>query len=643
MLAQMLNSEVNGTSAYKIEYEELEVPVRRGASGMGIVVNAHNILIEKCTGGQAEEDDQLKIGDLVVAIDGTVLGKMRIREAMSKMPPLPAHMFTVRRSTQAHRVRAQSVQETKAAEPPAQPKPSANMDDWDEGEARPPPQGNVAQMEDHHDSDDDDDATVVMAEGIGAVQQGRSPAPRETPPSAAAGSFPLTHAGLQAELACEHEPSALQLDQILDELLAELTAAKAAGAADGGGDDDDDDDDDQTTIMEPGGGAVLSAQLNSLSAAQAEWARPMLLAALRRAAAVAAAASGGPEEHMRAQLEAVRGRGDALVEQALRSAMAVQREAVVAEEVAAAKTTEEALEIATTIVAKRCAGEKALAVAQAVRDEHERAKQAETAAVSRARRDEADLQLAEKEHAVAQARREELAKAEAAQKAALQAALHEAAKEQLAEQQRAVDAALAAAAVKERSVLSRAVMEAEARTAKQWQSQLGDKQRTVDAIQEAAHTRAAAAERAAAAAERAAAAAVADAQAEAIDARATVEAMEVKVEGEKLEVAAKVAVAVEAERRLAQLRQEAAVREAYEARGMPAQQAAAAARAGEASRAINERIVAEAVGKHGGGSGNLNAAAGVDAGGGLDGAASEDARKEAVRKALSELASATIG
>ena len=40
MLAQMLNSEVNGTSAYKIEYEELEVPVRRGASGMGIVVNA---------------------------------------------------------------------------------------------------------------------------------------------------------------------------------------------------------------------------------------------------------------------------------------------------------------------------------------------------------------------------------------------------------------------------------------------------------------------------------------------------------------------------------------------------------------------------------------------------------------------------
>ena len=60
MLARKLTSDAASVPPYKvesrIEYQELKLPVRRPTEGMGVVINAENIIIELLPGGQAEAD-----------------------------------------------------------------------------------------------------------------------------------------------------------------------------------------------------------------------------------------------------------------------------------------------------------------------------------------------------------------------------------------------------------------------------------------------------------------------------------------------------------------------------------------------------------------------------------------------------------
>ena len=49
---------------------EVEIGVRRGNHGLGVVVSPNNFILELAAGGAAEEDARLLVGDLVVGIDG---------------------------------------------------------------------------------------------------------------------------------------------------------------------------------------------------------------------------------------------------------------------------------------------------------------------------------------------------------------------------------------------------------------------------------------------------------------------------------------------------------------------------------------------------------------------------------------------
>ena len=94
-----------------LSFEELVITVRRGEKGLGLIVNGANIVVELAPGGQAEEDGKLAVGDLVVAVDLMPLGDLRLRDVLAALPLLPAHTFTVRRSTLAARAWQQQQQQ----------------------------------------------------------------------------------------------------------------------------------------------------------------------------------------------------------------------------------------------------------------------------------------------------------------------------------------------------------------------------------------------------------------------------------------------------------------------------------------------------------------------------------------------------
>ena len=81
----------------------LQVPVRRGNQGLGLVVDDQNIITELTAGGQAEQEGQLAVGDLVVAVDGLPMydvqqGTRRLKDVLSTMPVKEEHRFSVRRA-----------------------------------------------------------------------------------------------------------------------------------------------------------------------------------------------------------------------------------------------------------------------------------------------------------------------------------------------------------------------------------------------------------------------------------------------------------------------------------------------------------------------------------------------------------------
>jgi hypothetical protein len=82
---------------------EAEVHVRRTAQGLGVVVSPNNIILEMAPGGPAEEDGKLKVGDVVVGIDGVKLvdaqGRMvtKLKDQMAKLTQRNAHHFLIQR------------------------------------------------------------------------------------------------------------------------------------------------------------------------------------------------------------------------------------------------------------------------------------------------------------------------------------------------------------------------------------------------------------------------------------------------------------------------------------------------------------------------------------------------------------------
>lgn len=83
-------------------HEMLQITVRRGSRGLGLLVNSSNIITELAAGGQAAQDSQLAVGDLVVAVDGVAMydvakGTRRLKEVLSKMPVKEDHRFSIRR------------------------------------------------------------------------------------------------------------------------------------------------------------------------------------------------------------------------------------------------------------------------------------------------------------------------------------------------------------------------------------------------------------------------------------------------------------------------------------------------------------------------------------------------------------------
>ena len=73
----------------------LIIQLRRGASGLGVELDAKNKVVGLITGGQAEADGLVKINDAVVAVDGVVLGAKRLPEVLA--PGRPLYELRVRR------------------------------------------------------------------------------------------------------------------------------------------------------------------------------------------------------------------------------------------------------------------------------------------------------------------------------------------------------------------------------------------------------------------------------------------------------------------------------------------------------------------------------------------------------------------
>ena len=57
-----------------------EVRVRRGDRGLGIDVDERNTLVRILPHSPAEEDGQLRVGDVVVAVDGVELGRKILKQ-----------------------------------------------------------------------------------------------------------------------------------------------------------------------------------------------------------------------------------------------------------------------------------------------------------------------------------------------------------------------------------------------------------------------------------------------------------------------------------------------------------------------------------------------------------------------------------
>ena len=84
----------------------LRIQVRRGSRGLGLLVNSANIVTELAAGGQAEQDAQLAVGDLVVAVDGVAMydvkhGTQRLKDVLATMPVREQHTFSIRRANVA--------------------------------------------------------------------------------------------------------------------------------------------------------------------------------------------------------------------------------------------------------------------------------------------------------------------------------------------------------------------------------------------------------------------------------------------------------------------------------------------------------------------------------------------------------------
>ena len=56
--------------------------VRRGAKGLGIDVNERNTIVRILPGSLAQEDGGLRVGDLVVAVDGVELGRKFLKQVL---------------------------------------------------------------------------------------------------------------------------------------------------------------------------------------------------------------------------------------------------------------------------------------------------------------------------------------------------------------------------------------------------------------------------------------------------------------------------------------------------------------------------------------------------------------------------------
>eukprot|EP00965_Chrysotila_dentata_P053355 1770537-Pleurochrysis_carterae.AAC.3 len=90
--------EADGFEEFSMLTRDMDVRVRRGEEGMGIVVSQDNILLELTPDGSAKEDGILRPGDVIIAIDGHPLNGRRLRDHMGQIPRRSVHLFTVRRS-----------------------------------------------------------------------------------------------------------------------------------------------------------------------------------------------------------------------------------------------------------------------------------------------------------------------------------------------------------------------------------------------------------------------------------------------------------------------------------------------------------------------------------------------------------------
>ena len=75
-----------------------QITVRRGSRGLGLRVNSSNIITELTAGGQAAQEGQLAVGDLVVAVDGVPMydvakGIRPLTEVLSNMPVKDDYRF----------------------------------------------------------------------------------------------------------------------------------------------------------------------------------------------------------------------------------------------------------------------------------------------------------------------------------------------------------------------------------------------------------------------------------------------------------------------------------------------------------------------------------------------------------------------
>ena len=89
---------VPSPSVAALTQEAFQITVRRGSRGLGLRVNDLNIITELTAGGQAAQEGQLAVGDLVVAVDGVPMydvakGIRPLTEVLSNMPVKDDYRF----------------------------------------------------------------------------------------------------------------------------------------------------------------------------------------------------------------------------------------------------------------------------------------------------------------------------------------------------------------------------------------------------------------------------------------------------------------------------------------------------------------------------------------------------------------------